>query len=123
MEKEQTNYVPNENNNQTEQQIHSNNQAQPQPELGPRVNKKPWYSQGWLWLIVAVAGIAFIYLGFSGLIREAVNMNASIQGQTAAIREQTGVLGSIKDNLNQITLAIKDAVIQIKETIQQTLSS
>jgi hypothetical protein len=52
-----------------------------------------------------------------------VNMNAYIQGQTTAIREQTGVLGSIKDSLNQITLAIKDAVIQIKDTIQQTLSS
>jgi hypothetical protein len=123
MEKEQTNHVPNGNNNQTEQQTHSNNQAQPQQELGPRVKKKSWYNQGWLWLIVAVAGIAIIYMGFSGLTRETVNMNAYIQGQTTAIREQTGVLGSIKDSLNQITLAIKDAVIQIKDTIQQTLSS
>jgi hypothetical protein len=80
-------------------------------------NKKPWYNQGWVWLIVAVIGIGVVYFGFSALTQETANINESIKEQTALMKEQNQILSLLKGGLEEIAAAIKDAVIAIKDMI------
>ncbi|MDT8861855.1 hypothetical protein N0O92_16700 [Alkalihalobacillus sp. MEB130] len=76
-------------------------------------NKKPWYNQGWMWLIVAAIGIGVLFFALSGLTDEVSNMNESIQSQTEAIEEQTQVTESIKESMNNLIATIQDAVNKI----------
>ncbi|WP_332629760.1 hypothetical protein [Halalkalibacter flavus] len=73
-------------------------------------NKKPWYNQGWMWLIVAAVGIGVLFFALSGLTDEVSNMNESIQDQTEAIEEQTQVTESIKESMDNLITTIQDAV-------------
>ncbi|GAE27606.1 hypothetical protein JCM9140_3759 [Halalkalibacter wakoensis JCM 9140] len=73
-------------------------------------NKKPWYNQGWMWLIVAAIGIGVLFFALSGLTDEVSHLNESIQDQTEAIEEQTRVSESIKESMDNLITTIQDAV-------------
>jgi hypothetical protein len=68
--------------------------------------------QGWVWMVVAVIAIVIICIGFYSLTGQTARINGSVQDQTSAIREQTGVLGSIRDNLSAISQSIREAIIR-----------
>ncbi|OLO26545.1 hypothetical protein BTR23_22910 [Alkalihalophilus pseudofirmus] len=101
---EENNHLPNDYHTSIEQK-------------GTR-GRKPWYNQGWLWLLVALIGIVVLFFGFSSLIEEIGKMNESLQGQTNAINEQNDVLHSIREGINDMTVAIRDAFTTIKNSIQ-----
>ncbi|KHF39572.1 hypothetical protein [Halalkalibacter okhensis] len=73
-------------------------------------NKKPWYNQGWVWLIVATIGIGVLFFAITGLTEQVSDVNQSMQDQTEAIEEQTQVTESIKESMDNLITTIQDAV-------------
>jgi hypothetical protein len=68
--------------------------------------------QGWVWMVIAIIAIVIICIGFYSLTGQTAKINGSVQDQTSAIRDQTGVLGSIRDNLSAISQSIREAIIR-----------
>ncbi|MBP1934501.1 methyl-accepting chemotaxis protein [Ammoniphilus resinae] len=85
------------------------------PEQHPPAEqvKKPWYNQGWVWLIIAVVGIGVLFFGFSGLTDQMTEINQSIQDNTSAIQEQSFILSDIKQEIQQLIVLIKDSVNEL----------
>jgi cell division protein FtsL len=69
-------------------------------------------SQGRVWLVIAIIAIIIVCIGFYSLTGQTAKISGSVQDQTSAIREQTGVLGSIRDNLSSIAQSIREAIIR-----------
>jgi uncharacterized protein HemX len=69
-------------------------------------------SQGRVWLVLAIIAIIIVCIGFYSLTGQTAKISNSVQDQTSAIREQTGVLGSIRDNLSSIAQSIREAIIR-----------
>jgi hypothetical protein len=69
-------------------------------------------SQGWVWMVIAVIAIVILFIGFYSLTGQTAKINGSVQDNTAAIRDQTGVLGSIRDSLSSISQSIREAIIR-----------
>lgn len=92
-----------------------NDQHQEQPKSKPPV--KPWFNQGWTWLIVALIGISVIYFGFMGLTEQVTEVNQSIQENTVAIKEQTSILTDINQGIQQWMVELKDTVTRILDSI------
>lgn len=103
------------NQSHTQENNHLPNEHHSSPEQ--EKNRKPWYNQGWLWLLVALLGIGVLFFGFSSLISEIGNTNQVIQEQTEAINEQNNVLHSINEGIQEITVTIQDAISSIKDSI------
>jgi hypothetical protein len=87
-------------------------------------HKKPWYNQGWLWLIVAIIGIAVIWFALSALTQQVAQVNQSVQEQTDVLRSQNQLLASIRNGMDslvrtidygfeRLATAIRDAVTRI----------
>jgi cell division protein FtsL len=69
-------------------------------------------SHGWVWMVIAIVAIIIVFIGFYSLTGQTARINGSIQDNTAAIRDQTGVLGSIRDSLSAISQSIREAIIR-----------
>jgi hypothetical protein len=69
-------------------------------------------SQGWVWMVIAIIAIVIVFIGFYSLTGQTAKINGSIQDNTAAVRDQTGVLGSIRDSLSSISQSIREAIIR-----------
>jgi hypothetical protein len=69
-------------------------------------------SQNWVWLVIAVVAIIVVCIGFYSLTGQTARLNGSVQEQTSAIREQTGVLGGIREGINSIARSIQEAIIR-----------
>jgi hypothetical protein len=69
-------------------------------------------SHGWVWMVIAIIAIVIVFIGFYSLTGQTARINGSIQDNTAAIRDQTGVLGSIRDTLSSISQSIREAIIR-----------
>jgi hypothetical protein len=69
-------------------------------------------SYGWVWFVIAIIAIVIVFIGFYSLTGQTARINGSIQDNTAAVREQTGVLGSIRDTLSSISQSIREAIIR-----------
>ncbi|SEC24681.1 hypothetical protein [Paenibacillus sp. GP183] len=69
-------------------------------------------SHGWVWMVIAIIAIVIVFIGFYSLTGQTARINGSIQDNTAAVREQTGVLGSIRDSLSSISQSIREAIIR-----------
>ncbi|WP_332692638.1 hypothetical protein [Halalkalibacter lacteus] len=82
--------------------------------------RKPWYNKGWIWLIVAIIGIAVLFFGLSGITEEIANMNESIQAQTASIDEQNQVLQFLKEGMKDLTVAIQEAISTFEDSINDS---
>jgi len=84
-----------------------------QPPAEQEQVKKPWYNQGWVWLIIAVVSIGVLFFGFSGLMDQMTEINQSIQDNTSAVQEQSFILSDIKQEIQQLIVLIKDSVNEI----------
>jgi hypothetical protein len=69
-------------------------------------------SHGWAWMVIAIVAIIIVFIGFYSLTGQTARINGSVQDNTAAIRDQTGVLGSIRDSLSSISQSIREAIIR-----------
>jgi hypothetical protein len=69
-------------------------------------------SHGWVWMVIALIAIVIVFIGFYSLTGQTARINGSIQDNTAAIKDQTGVLGSIRDTLSSISQSIREAIIR-----------
>jgi hypothetical protein len=69
-------------------------------------------SYGWVWMVIALVAIVIVFIGFYSLTGQTARINGSIQDNTAAVRDQTGVLGSIRDTLSSISQSIREAIIR-----------
>ncbi|MEB1807031.1 MAG: hypothetical protein LPK26_06985 [Bacillaceae bacterium] len=103
----------NQSHNQEDNHLPNEHHSSPQKEK----NGKPWYNQGWLWLLVALLGIGGLFFGFSSLIDEIGTTNQVIQEQTKTINDQNNVLHSINEGIHELTVTIKDAISTIKDSI------
>ncbi|MFC0469080.1 hypothetical protein ACFFHM_00485 [Halalkalibacter kiskunsagensis] len=101
--------------NQVDNHYSENNRYERQPSN--KRFKRPWYNKGLVWLFVAAIGIGVLFFALSGLTDEVANVNQSLQEQTVAIEEQTQVMDSIKEGMNDIVVAIKDAANRITDSI------
>jgi cell division protein FtsL len=84
-------------------------------EQAPVRSERPTASRsthGWVWMVIAVVAIIVICIGFYSLTGQTAKLNGSVQEQTSAIREQTGVLGSIRDGISSIAKSIQEAIIR-----------
>lgn len=82
---------------------------------------RPWYSKGWVWLLVALVALVAI-LWSMGSLGDAVRETAeATREQTGAIRDQTGVLQEqgrwLQHQLQGITEAIGALVNQVGDLI------
>lgn len=81
--------------------------------------KKPWYNQGWLWLIVSVVALGtFIFL-FQGLIDQLAQLTQATEDQTDAIQEQNQLLSGIQESMNQLIRELNQMAYEISRSIQQ----
>ncbi|MDQ1911059.1 hypothetical protein RAC89_11415 [Paenibacillus sp. GD4] len=79
--------------------------------------RKVWYNQGWMWLIVAVIGIGVLIVGMTLLSDRIGGVGEAVKEQTGAIREQTGVLNSIQRSLNEMSAGLSSSMKDISEGI------
>lgn len=82
-----------------------------------KMKKKPWFNQGWIWLIVAAIGIGVVYFGLSDITERMAVVNQSIQENTQAIEAQRDTLYEIKMGIQQLIVTIKDSVNNIIQSI------
>lgn len=67
---------------------------------------KPWYNQGWLWLIVALIGIGTLIVGVVLLTGQIGGVGEAVKEQTGAIREQTGLLAAINNSMGEMSAGL-----------------
>jgi|GEM_PF-2163195 len=94
----------------------------PFPEPPMQVNKRPWHSQGWVWMIVVLIALVTIVLTIGGLSDQVANVNDSIQQQTAAIRHQNHILDTLDHGLNRIEIAITNGVDRVVTAIDDLIN-
>lgn len=82
----------------------------------------PWYNKGWVWMLVVAAGLIVFWVAIGSLGEQASNIQASIDNQTNAIREQSSSIDSIRDSINNLAKAIDDGfnrlITEVREAIQ-----
>jgi hypothetical protein len=81
--------------------------------------KKPWYSQGWLWLIVAVAAIGTLIVGIVLLVGEVGGVGNAVKEQTGVIREQNGLLASINQSLQEMSTGLTRSLQEMSDGIER----
>jgi hypothetical protein len=114
---EPTNNINQQPEQQSNQQVSQNQEQQQQVQQPVNTQKKkPWYNQGWVWLIVAAIGIFTLFIALSGVTEELGNVNESVQKQTDVLEDQNQILGSIKEGINQLIITIKDAVTSLVQS-------
>lgn len=83
--------------------------------------KKRWYNQGWLWLLVAFAGLIVLVVGFLELSEQAGLLTDAVNDQTGAIREQTGVLHTIQAGINRMNETIRSGFDRVASLIEEAM--
>lgn len=92
----------------------NDHRSEHQPTTVPiKQKKKPWFNQGWIWLIVAVMSIGVIHFGFSDLSEQLIEINDSIENNTLAIQEQSHILTDLTQGIEQLIVVMKDSVDRI----------
>ncbi|PYI52570.1 hypothetical protein [Paenibacillus flagellatus] len=85
--------------------------------------KRRWYNQGWLWMIVAFAALIVLVAGFMNMSQQAGQIADAVNGQTEAIREQTGALGSIEAGLDRINETVRDGFDRLARLIGEAVQA
>lgn len=85
--------------------------------------RKPWYRHGWLWLLVALLGIAGVVAALWAVAGSMDGVGRAVQEQTGALREQTGVLASAGDELKRLTASVNRLTDTIEEAIRNLRSA
>jgi cell division protein FtsL len=88
---------------------HYHSDAAPIRSVQPTTSRS---SQSWVWIVIAVVAIIVICIGLYSLTGQTAKLNGSVQEQTTAIKEQTGVLGSIRDGISSMVKSIQEAIIR-----------
>ncbi|CAG7653252.1 hypothetical protein ACFQI7_30715 [Paenibacillus allorhizosphaerae] len=92
--------------------------AETEPRRG-----KPWHSQGWLWLIVAVIAIGVMGAGLLMLAGEIGGIRSAIHEQTDVIREQNGLLNDLSAGLDRLTAAVSRVAEAVRDAVSHWLAS
>ncbi len=73
-------------------------------------------------MLVVAAGLIVFWVAIGSLGEQASNIQASIDNQTNAIREQSSSIDSIRDSINNLAKAIDDGfnrlITEVREAIQ-----
>ncbi|MYL35989.1 hypothetical protein GLW08_13710 [Pontibacillus yanchengensis] len=109
--------------NETEQQqtttIDEHNRAATRTKK-EKTPKKPWYNQGWVWLIVTAIGLSVLFFLLRGVIDQLSQLTQQTSEQTKALQEQTQVLQNVKDALNQLAMKVQASATKIADAIKDT---
>ncbi|KGX84449.1 hypothetical protein [Pontibacillus marinus] len=73
--------------------------------------KKPWYNQGWLWLIIAIISLGIFFFLFQGLIDQLSQL-------TQATQEQNQILSGIKEKMNELMVELNRVASDVVQVIQ-----
>lgn len=102
------------NRNQANQNIEQRTNRKP---------KKPWYNQGWLWLIVTVIAMGVFIFMFQGLTEQIGQLTEATQNQTDAIERQNNILAGMKEKMNDMIVEFNRMSAQIAEAIRNMKSA
>lgn len=99
--------------------------AQPYEPRPPRNEsyKRPWYNQGWVWLIAAVFGIGAMLSVLLLMTVEIGGVREAVQEQTSVLREQNGLLGTIQHEIAQAAAALGSILYEIKNAVADMLAA
>ncbi|KGP74148.1 hypothetical protein [Pontibacillus yanchengensis] len=82
--------------------------------------KKPWYNQGWVWLIVTAIGLSVLFFLLRGVIDQLSQLTQQTSEQTKALQDQTQVLQNVKDAINQLAMKVQASATKIADAIKET---
>lgn len=112
-----TSYNQNETR-QTEEELNQNDEPMTREQRSARTTKKPWYNQGWMWLIVVVVVMGVFFFLFQGLIEQLNQLTQATQEQTEAIEEQNQVLSGIKEKMNDLIVELNRIASDVIQAIE-----
>jgi len=96
------------------------------PREDLRRRPKPWYNQRWVIALMLLVGTAAIVvallLAFAGLSQEVAGVSASIDAQTEAIEEQTGVLAGLRQSVVELTAALGSGFDRMVDAVRDAAS-
>ncbi len=72
--------------------------------------KKPWYNQGWMWLIVVIISLGVFIFLFQGLIDQLSQL-------TQATQEQNQILSGIKQKINELMVELNRVASDVVKAI------
>lgn len=85
--------------------------------------KRPWYNQGWVWLIAAVFGIGALLSVLLFMAGEIGGVREAIQEQTGVLREQNGLLASVQNEMEQAAAALGRIADAIRGAVADMLAA
>ncbi|TVX99421.1 hypothetical protein [Paenibacillus cremeus] len=91
-------------------------------EAPTRVYHRPWYNQGWVWMIVVLIALVSIVMAIGGLSDQIGNVSSSIQQQTAELRHQNELLAAFGNGLNRIETAITNGFDRLVNAIDNLIN-
>lgn len=82
-------------------------------------HRRPWYSRGWVWMIVVFICLGVIVVAIAGLTDQVANVSGSIREQTEELRRQSGILTTLSHGISSITTAIQTGIDRIVDAINR----
>ncbi|QHE54020.1 hypothetical protein [Pontibacillus sp. HMF3514] len=108
--------------NKTEDHINEENFQSDDPvtreQRSKKSYKKPWYNQGWMWLIVVIITLGVFIFLFQGLIDQLSQLTQATQEQTDAVQEQNQILSGIKEKMNELMVELNRVASDVVQAIQ-----
>lgn len=84
----------------------------------PSSNKKPWYNQGWLWLIVTIVAMGTFFFLFQNLTDQIGQLTEATQEQTKALETQNNILAGMKEKMDDMIREFNQMTTQIVNAMQ-----
>ncbi|UUZ82381.1 hypothetical protein LJK88_49785 [Paenibacillus sp. P26] len=79
--------------------------------------RRPWYNQGWVWSLVTLLVTGPLLAGLLLLADQVGRVSGALQEQTGVLREQNGLLVSIRDHLAGLESGVRHVAGMIREAL------